>query len=60
MLSIYKPVEDLDPAMRVTLMMLAHDAEAAGYEEVSVTVRFRDGNRQRLLYFIEGEWMEGR
>lgn len=60
MSTIYKPLDNIDAAVRCDLRMLKDDLEAAGYENTSVTVRFKDGERERMLYMFEGEWMEGR
>ena len=57
MTSLYKPLEDIDPAVRVTLMMLKDDLVAAGYKEVSASIRFKDGDNHRLVCIIDGEWM---
>lgn len=58
--TIYKPLDDLDAAVRCDLRMLKDDLEAAGYENPSVTVRFKDGRRERMLYLLDREWVEGR
>ena len=43
MSTIYKPLDNIDAAVRCDLRMLKDDLEAAGYENTSVTVRFKDG-----------------
>ena len=60
MSTIYKPLDNIDAAVRCDLRMLKDDLEAAGYENTSVAMRFKDGKQERMLYLLEGEWLEGK